>query len=181
MNFGFIYGLAAFGSVTLHTIFSLMAPPSDPSSSQNVASPPSSHGNNTTSHFNSSLTFLRSASVLGYCLLPLVFMSLVGIVVPMDRLFGYIFVSLAVLWCTYSSSAMFCAVGRMAGGVSTGTVLLGLWYHGHLQLQRHGHIGDESCRRLSTRGRRGCPVVASRQVVRVSVQANFWALYNTLQ
>lgn len=113
VNFGFIYGLAAFGSVTLHTIFSLMAPPSDPPP-QNVASHPAAHGHHTTSHFNSTLTFFRSASVLGYCLLPLVFTSLVGIVMPMDRVFGYAFVSFAILWCTYSSSAMFCAVGRMS-------------------------------------------------------------------
>lgn len=91
-----------------------MAPPTDPSQ-QNVSSPPPSHGHpHTVSHFNSTLTFLRSASVLGYCLLPLVFTSLVGIAAPMDGLFGYIFVSLAILWCTYSSSAMFCAVGRMS-------------------------------------------------------------------
>jgi len=41
--------------------------------------------------------------------------SLVGIAVPMDTLFGYLFTSAAIMWCTYSSSAMFCAVGRMSG------------------------------------------------------------------
>lgn len=88
-----------------------MAPPTDASAQ---SAPPSSHGHpHTVSHFNSTLTFLRSASVLGYCLLPLVFTSLVGILAPMDGLFGYLFVSLAIAWCTYSSSAMFCAVGRM--------------------------------------------------------------------
>ena len=57
-------------------------------------------------------------------------MSLVGIVVPMDRLFGYIFVSLAVLWCTYSSSAMFCAVGRMSEMRWLVAYPLGLFYLG---------------------------------------------------
>jgi hypothetical protein len=32
----------------------------------------------------------------------------------MDSLFGYIATSFAIAWCTYSSSAMFCAVGRMS-------------------------------------------------------------------
>ena len=59
------------------------------------------------------LTFLKSASLLGYCLLPLVLTSLVGIVVPMDTVIGYSLTMAAVGWCTYSSSGMFCAVGRM--------------------------------------------------------------------
>jgi len=53
--------------------------------------------------------------VLGYCLLPLVLISLLGIALPMDALYGYILTVAAVGWCTYSSSAMFCAVGRMSG------------------------------------------------------------------
>lgn len=52
--------------------------------------------------------------MLGYCLLPLVMTSLVGIVVPMDGMLGYILTSLAIAWCTYSASGMFCAVGRMS-------------------------------------------------------------------
>ena len=51
--------------------------------------------------------------MLGYCLLPLVLTSLVGVVVPMDGMLGYLLTSLAIVWCTYSSSGMFCAVGRM--------------------------------------------------------------------
>jgi hypothetical protein len=52
--------------------------------------------------------------LLGYCLLPLVLTSLIGILVPMDTLFGYALTALAIAWCTYSSSAMFCVVGRMS-------------------------------------------------------------------
>ena len=37
-----------------------------------------------------------------------------GIAFPMDTFFGYVLTSLAIAWCTYSSSAMFCAVGRMS-------------------------------------------------------------------
>src|SRR3981081_4492248 len=84
VHFGYIYGLALLGTTSLHWILALMSPgpnASDPSSastlhdhSPNVAS----------SHLSSTLTFPRSASVLGYCLLPLVLTSLVGVVVPMD-------------------------------------------------------------------------------------------------
>jgi hypothetical protein len=34
---------------------------------------------------------------------------------PMDTALGYIITSLAIIWCTYSSSGMFCAAGRMTG------------------------------------------------------------------
>jgi hypothetical protein len=107
VHFGYIYGLALLGSISLHTILSLMSPPlgdtsSDPS--------PQAHGS---SHLSSTLTFTRSASVLGYCLLPLVLTSLVGVILPMDGMLGYVLTSLAIVWCTYSSSGMFCAVGRM--------------------------------------------------------------------
>jgi hypothetical protein len=110
VHFGYIYGLAILGSITLHLILSLMSPPLDasPSSAINDHSNPSS-----SSHLSSTLTFPRSASVLGYCLLPLVITSFVGIVVPMDGMLGYVLTSLAIVWCTFSSSAMFCAVGRM--------------------------------------------------------------------
>lgn len=107
VHFGYIYGLALLGSISLHTILSLMSPPLGDTSSD--PSPPA-HGS---SHLSSTLTFTRSASVLGYCLLPLVLTSLVGVILPMDGMLGYVLTSLAIVWCTYSSSGMFCAVGRM--------------------------------------------------------------------
>jgi len=77
------------GSISLHIILNLMASP----------------GN--------SINYIRSASVLGYCLLPLVFLALVGITVDLNRLLGFILAAVAICWCTYSSSAMFVAVLRV--------------------------------------------------------------------
>lgn len=111
VHFGYIYGLALLGTASLHWILALMSPaPNSPEAASSAAlhDHPGSSG-----HLSSTLTFPRSASVLGYCLLPLVMTSLVGVVVPMDGLLGYVLTSLAIVWCTYSSSAMFCAVGRM--------------------------------------------------------------------
>lgn len=130
VHFGYIYGLALVGSLSLHTIFSLMSPP--PSSSPN--SYPSSHHDPSHSHaggsMSSTLTFPRSASVLGYCLLPLVGTSLVGVLVPMDTAVGYVISSVAIGWCTYSSSGMFCAVGRMRSMRGLVAYPLGLFYAG---------------------------------------------------
>ena len=113
------------GSISLHWILSLMSPPLSPAeaSAQQDAS---SHGG----HFSATLTIWRSASVLGYCLLPLVLTSFIGIGLPLDTLFGYVLTSLAISWCTYSSSAMFCAVGRMTGMRGLVAYPLALFYVG---------------------------------------------------
>ncbi|KAL4793782.1 surface antigen-domain-containing protein [Aspergillus venezuelensis] len=119
--YGYIYGVAVFGTVALHLILSLMSPvdptatgaapnAADPSSNYDPHAKPGSSG-----HFSATLTFPRSASVLGYCFLPLVLTSLLGILIPMDTLFGYLLTTAAVGWCTYSSSGMFCVVARMSG------------------------------------------------------------------
>ncbi|KAF2444888.1 Yip1-domain-containing protein [Karstenula rhodostoma CBS 690.94] len=109
LHFGYIYGLAVLGTILLHTILSLMSPPL---SAAEVASS-QDHGQHENSHFSSSLTYPRSASVLGYCLLPLVLVAILGIVVPLDGFLGYLLTSLAIVWCSYSSSSMFTVVGRM--------------------------------------------------------------------
>ncbi|KAG7007338.1 hypothetical protein G7Y79_00010g028390 [Physcia stellaris] len=128
VHFGYIYGLALVGSLSLHTIFSLMSPPpnASPSTPGYHPSPSYSH----TSALASTLTFLRSASVLGYCLLPLVATSAVGVVLPMDTAVGYALTSVAIGWCTYSSSGMFCAVGRMSEMRGLVAYPLALFYAG---------------------------------------------------
>ncbi|KAL6231781.1 hypothetical protein BDW75DRAFT_219348 [Aspergillus navahoensis] len=119
--YGYIYGVAVFGTVALHLILSLMSPidPSSPTQPPNAADPSANYDPRakpgSSGHFSATLTFPRSASVLGYCFLPLVLTSLLGILVPMDTMFGYLLTTAAVGWCTYSSSGMFCAVARMSG------------------------------------------------------------------
>lgn len=126
--YGYIYGVAVFGTLALHVILSLMSPTLEPGAASPIPNaadpnnydphnkpPTSSSGGGSAGHFSSTLTFPRSASVLGYCFLPLVLTSLVGILIPMDTMFGYLLTTAAVGWCTYSSSGMFCAVGRMRG------------------------------------------------------------------
>ncbi|KAL3469108.1 hypothetical protein BJX99DRAFT_242018 [Aspergillus californicus] len=117
--YGYIYGVAVFGTVALHLILSLMSPVSPSSPHPPNAADPSNYDPHSkpgsSGHFSATLTFPRSASVLGYCFLPLVLTSLLGILVPMDTMFGYLLTTAAVGWCTYSSSGMFCAVARMSG------------------------------------------------------------------
>jgi hypothetical protein len=125
------------------------------------------HGHSQGSHLGSSLTYPRSASVLGYCLLPLVLVAMLGILVPLDGLFGYLLTSLAITWCAYASSSMFTVVGKCkasniasirthtsarsndiderTGCVSYGSVLWQFRYYGYLQLKRNWSVG-KGCR-----------------------------------
>lgn len=59
IHFGYIYGVALLGLISLHLIMNLMA---------NVGG----------------IDFIRTASVLGYCLLPLVVASALGVIVSVE-------------------------------------------------------------------------------------------------
>jgi hypothetical protein len=137
--YGYIYGIALFGSLALHLIFSLMTPPLGEGEGHRDQLSPSvggvvgvGHGAGGAGggHFSSTLTYSRSASVLGYCFLPLVLTALFGILFSMDTLLGYVLTSMAVGWCTFSSSGMFVSVGRMRGMRGLVAYPLGLFYVG---------------------------------------------------
>ena len=131
-HFGYIYGLALLGSSILHVILSLMSPPlssAEEAQAQDSRNHPAGFTGGSR-HFSSTLTFTRSASTLGYCLLPLCLTSLVGILVPLDSLFGYILASAAIAWSTYTSSAIFCSVGRMTNMRLLVAYPLALFYTG---------------------------------------------------
>ncbi|KAG5980715.1 hypothetical protein E4U55_003716 [Claviceps digitariae] len=133
VHFGYIYGLALLGSTSLHMILSLMSPTESSAESYHPQfnEPPSSGSSDRPGgHFSATLTFPRSASVLGYCLLPLVLTSLFGIVMPMDTPIGIVLTTAAIIWCTYSASGMFCAVGRMKGMRGLVAYPLALFYVG---------------------------------------------------
>jgi len=56
----------------------------------------------------------RVASVLGYCLLPLVGVGAISVMVALDGIFGYLVSLVSIIWCTYSASGIFVAVLRMS-------------------------------------------------------------------
>ncbi|KAK4230143.1 hypothetical protein QBC38DRAFT_496884 [Podospora fimiseda] len=115
IHFGYIYGLAVFGSIALHNVLALMAPPPEaPSTPQQPSYPPAySSASSSSTSPTTTLTFARSASTLGYCLLPLVATSLIGIGMPMDTPLGIVLTSAAVLWSSYAASGIFCSISGM--------------------------------------------------------------------
>lgn len=141
--YGYIYGIALFGSIALHWIFAMMTPPLDPDTvntnmadamaqgqRDHLSAAAQQGGGVGGGHFSSTLTYSRSASVLGYCFLPLVFTALIGVAVPMDSMLGYALTVGAVGWCTFSSSGMFISVGRMSGMRGLVAYPLALFYSG---------------------------------------------------
>lgn len=83
VHFGYVYGVALFGTVSLHNLCKLMS-----NSSQGPTK----------------LQYLNTASILGYCFLPLCFLSLMGIFIDLNNTLGYVTATLFVMWSTWSSS-----------------------------------------------------------------------------
>lgn len=52
----------------------------------------------------------RTASVLGYCLLPMVILAGVAVLVPLNGLVGMAAALLCILWCAKSAALMFVTV-----------------------------------------------------------------------
>ncbi|KAF8630653.1 hypothetical protein AX15_002803 [Amanita polypyramis BW_CC] len=87
-NFGYIYGVGLFGAASIYMLLNLMS--------------------------EKGIDAYRVASVLGYCLLPMVGMSAVSVMIALDGMFGYLLSTIAILWCTYAASGIFVAVLRMS-------------------------------------------------------------------
>jgi len=87
-QFGPIYGVALLGTGSLYTLLNLMS--------------------------ESAIDAYRVASVLGYCLLPMVGIGAVSVMIALDGMVGYLLSLISVFWCTYSASGIFVAVLRMS-------------------------------------------------------------------
>lgn len=88
VQFGYIYGVGLFGVVSLHYLFKLMS-------------------------VDVQIDLTRSASIIGYCLLPLVLLCATGLVILLDSLFGYVLSVISVFWCTYAASGLFVTVLKL--------------------------------------------------------------------
>ncbi|KAJ1342445.1 hypothetical protein BSLG_002990 [Batrachochytrium salamandrivorans] len=86
-HFGYIYGVATLGWLSMYAILNLMS--------------------------ETGIDGYRTASVLGYALLPMVILSSLTIFFKMQDFIGIILSALTVTWCTSSSSGMFVTVLSM--------------------------------------------------------------------
>uniref|UniRef100_A0A1I7YCW1 Protein YIPF n=1 Tax=Steinernema glaseri TaxID=37863 RepID=A0A1I7YCW1_9BILA len=90
VHFGYIYGIGGLGCVGMYALLNLMAA-------------------------DKSISFTCTASVLGYCLLPMALLSMLAAVLSFQGVFGYISAGAAVLWCSSSSSKLFTITLAMEG------------------------------------------------------------------
>ncbi|ORZ17016.1 hypothetical protein BCR42DRAFT_413761 [Absidia repens] len=88
VHFGYVYGVGVMGVGSLYFLLNMM--------SQQVG-----------------VDFALTASVLGYCLLPMVMLSGISIVLKLGGMVGLSLTVISIVWCTLSSSAMFTSVLRM--------------------------------------------------------------------
>ncbi|KAJ3074757.1 hypothetical protein HDU98_010347 [Podochytrium sp. JEL0797] len=89
VQFNFIYAAALLGWAGIYSILNLMCPEGDQISST------------------------QTASVLGYCFLPMVLLSSLSILLHLSGTVGLIMSVISVFWCTYSASLMFSTVLSM--------------------------------------------------------------------
>lgn len=83
VHFSYIYGFGVLGCVLIYTLLTLMSPP------------------------NINLTAVCTVSILGYCLLPMVFLSALSIIIGLQTMLGNIITGIAILWCSLSASKLF--------------------------------------------------------------------------
>ncbi|KAJ3023337.1 UNVERIFIED_CONTAM: hypothetical protein HDU68_008656 [Siphonaria sp. JEL0065] len=88
IQFNFIYAVALLGWLSIYAILNLMS--------------------------DTGIDSTRTASVLGYCFLPMVLLSSLSILLHLSGTVGLIMSILSILWCTYSASLMFCTVLSMS-------------------------------------------------------------------
>lgn len=81
IQFGLIYGVAILGWLSIYLLLNLMS--------------------------NQGIDVLRTASVLGYCLLPMVLLSFLSSLLKLHGTIGLIVGTLIVFWCATASANMF--------------------------------------------------------------------------
>jgi protein YIPF5/7 len=87
-HFGYIYGVGVLGMGSIFLILNMMS--------------------------QTGIDWSRTASVLGYCLLPMVMLSGFSVVLQLGSAIGFILSVVSILWCTFSSSGMFTSVLHMS-------------------------------------------------------------------
>ncbi|XP_074948551.1 protein YIPF7 isoform X1 [Phalacrocorax aristotelis] len=89
VHFGYVYGMSAIGCLAMHALLNLMSIPGV------------SHG--------------CVASVLGYCLLPMVILSSSAVVFSLQGFLGTLLALFIIGWCSFSASKIFTSALAMEG------------------------------------------------------------------
>ncbi|XP_015264154.1 PREDICTED: protein YIPF7 isoform X2 [Gekko japonicus] len=89
VHFGYVYGMSAIGCITIHALLNLMS----------IAS----------------VSYGCVASVLGYCLLPMVILSSYAVIFSLQGILGTLLALTIIGWCSLSASKIFTSALAMEG------------------------------------------------------------------
>ncbi|KAL6098503.1 protein YIPF5 [Pungitius pungitius] len=89
IQFGYVYGISAIGCLAIYCLLNLMS--------------------------MTGVSFGCVASVLGYCLLPMILLSSFGVILSLQGMVGIILTSAIIGWCSLSASKIFISALAMDG------------------------------------------------------------------
>ncbi|XP_023647341.1 protein YIPF5 [Paramormyrops kingsleyae] len=89
IQFGYVYGISAIGCVAMYCLLNLMSV--------------------------TGVSFGCVASVLGYCLLPMILLSSVAVVFSLQGMMGVVVTAVIIGWCSLSASKIFISALAMDG------------------------------------------------------------------
>ncbi|XP_008835908.1 protein YIPF7 [Nannospalax galili] len=89
VQFGYVYGMSAIGCLGIHALLNLMS--------------------------SAGVSYGCVASVLGYCLLPMVILSICAIFFSFQGIFGTVSALFIIAWCSLSASKIFSSALDMEG------------------------------------------------------------------
>lgn len=81
VHFGYIYGIGTLGCLGVYVLMNLMS--------------------------ERGVDIYKTASILGYCLLPIIALAGLSIILRMNSIVGYILAGISIAWCTHSAALMF--------------------------------------------------------------------------
>ncbi|CAB1316781.1 unnamed protein product, partial [Coregonus sp. 'balchen'] len=89
IQFGYVYGISAIGCLGMYCLLNLMS--------------------------MTGVSFGCVASVLGYCLLPMILLASFGVILSLQGMFGIIIAATIIGWCSFSASKIFISALAMDG------------------------------------------------------------------
>lgn len=89
IQFGYVYGISAIGCLAMYCLLNLMS--------------------------MTGVSFGCVASVLGYCLLPMILLSSFGVIFSLQGMMGVILTAAIIGWCSFSASKIFISALAMDG------------------------------------------------------------------
>lgn len=108
VHFGYIYGFSVCGCLAIMMIINLLLK-EEPGANQYNNEFNVNNSNITSTKFSvnsTSLDLWQSFSILGYCLLPVIFLSFFNLFLNLRGLFGLLLAISSILWSTYAATRL---------------------------------------------------------------------------